>query len=520
MPPANKPLRDEYLNRLRSVVQLALNSTNSSRWVAERAGVSHSIVCRIRKRAAAAALDWATVSTMPTVSLYELLARAPSTAGPKRALPDFEYYAQRLGQPGMTRERLYGEYRRDVMARGERGILSSRFNQLLAAHRRPQKATMKQRFDPGYRMEIDFSGDRPWYLDKKGKRRSVELLCLVLPFSGLCYACCLPSQSIDDVIAAVLRGLRFLGGAPAAVVPDNFAAAVVTSGTENLRIQPDFLRFAEAHNMAVLPARPYSPTHKGTVENQVRRLQEYLLPELALRTYRSREAIEAEVERLMLAYNDRPLAEALLGTRRSEFDAREQLALQALPQPAYVHRHHLGRFKVPPNHCVRVLDNFYSVPYHLVGQYVHTFVVDRVVEIVHEGDVVATHDRVWEKLEYLIKPEHQKPSHRAQAQRDRPGIEAWAEGVGPKMAAFVRALFASGRVSEQNLPGAQAVHSAAQGLSADYLERVAEETMAQGLTQASDFNRNLRLLRHDRLIDPLHPKLLPRAAPPLTDHAD
>jgi hypothetical protein len=267
----------------------------------------------------------------------------------------------------------------------------------------------------------------------------------------------------------------------------------------------------------VLPARPRSPTNKGSVENGVRRLQEYLLPELATKTYRSFEALDSAVAELVAVYNDRPFSETLLGSRREQFESRERCALLPLPEPAHEHRHHIGGFKVPRTHYVRVLDNFYSVPFELVGQRVEAFVVNNRVEILHQGEVAASHARAHGKLEHVLDPAHEKLSHQAQRKRDRAGIEAWATGVGPGISSFVQQLFGAEVVSEQALPAAQALHSACQDLPPEYLERVAAAAFERCVTSVTDFKRLVRMLRTENLIDPEQPRLLPRV--PASSHA-
>ena len=78
------------------------------------------------------------------------------------------------------------------------------------------------------------------------------------------------SQKEEDLIKACENALRFYGGAPYAIVPDNLKSAVTRSDRNEPVINPDFEAFAEHYGCAVVPARMRHPRDKALVENAVK----------------------------------------------------------------------------------------------------------------------------------------------------------------------------------------------------------------------------------------------------------
>lgn len=80
---------------------------------------------------------------------------------------------------------------------------------------------------PAGKMYIDFAGDRMSYVDMEtGEVVPVETFAAVLPCSGYTFITCIPSQGIEHFLGAVDAAIRFFGGAPRILVPDNLRSAV------------------------------------------------------------------------------------------------------------------------------------------------------------------------------------------------------------------------------------------------------------------------------------------------------
>ena len=95
--------------------------------------------------------------------------------------------------------------------------------------------------------------------------RKVEVFVAILPCSHYTYCEAVWTQKKEDLIKACENAIRFYGGAPCAIVPDNLKSAVTRSGRDEPVINPDFESFAEHYGCAVVPARVRHPKDKAQI---------------------------------------------------------------------------------------------------------------------------------------------------------------------------------------------------------------------------------------------------------------
>lgn len=120
-------------------------------------------------------------------------------------------------------------------------------------------------------MYIDFTGDRLKIVDKTtAEERKVEMFVAILPCSHYTYCEAVRTQKKEDLIRACEDAIRFYGGAPCAIVPDNLKSVVTRSDRNEPVINPDFESFAEHYGCAVVPARVRHLRDKALVENAVK----------------------------------------------------------------------------------------------------------------------------------------------------------------------------------------------------------------------------------------------------------
>ena len=114
------------------------------------------------------------------------------------------------------------------------------------------------------RMYIDFAGDRLEIVNETtAEVRKVEVFVAMLPFSHYTYCEAVWSQKKEDLVKACENAIRFYGGSPCAIVPDNLKSAVTRSDHNEHVINPDFEAFAEHYGCAVVPARARHPRDKA-----------------------------------------------------------------------------------------------------------------------------------------------------------------------------------------------------------------------------------------------------------------
>jgi transposase len=102
-----------------------------------------------------------------------------------------------------------------------------------------------------------------------------------------------------------------------------------------------------------------------------------------------------------------------LGKSRQElFESLDRPALRPLPERPYEFAL-LVHAKVGIDYHVEFQENFYSVPYALIGQRVIVRATERTVEILHKGARVASHYRPLGLRHFVTTPEHRPANHRA-----------------------------------------------------------------------------------------------------------
>lgn len=93
----------------------------------------------------------------------------------------------------------------------------------------------------GDKMFVDYAGDKLRCLcDKEtGELIATETFVTILPCSHLTYAEVQMSQKKEDFIRRCKNALRFYGGTPAAIVPDNLKSAVTRHGKYESELNED-----------------------------------------------------------------------------------------------------------------------------------------------------------------------------------------------------------------------------------------------------------------------------------------
>lgn len=477
--------------KLHDTVRLLLTTSLTDREVAESVGSSKPTVNRTRRRVRALGREW--VSDLATLSPKELAkALGMARRGPRgKRLPNFEYIERALRNPLVSLQLLWEECRREDPATA---LSYSQFAARYRAYRKAKPLTMRQHYEPGERVFVDFSGKRPgWVNPETGEHVNVELFVAAMGASSYAYATCVPSQTIPDFVGVNVSMMNFYGGAPRMVVPDNLKAAVAVPGGSGRepRFTRAYLDFARHYSMAILPARPKRPTDKAKVEAAVRLVQRWILARLRQRTFFSLADLNAAVAQLLVELNDRPMRHYGGASRRQRFEQLDRPALRRLPDRPHVYTEWVGSQLVAPDYHVGVRGHFYSVPHRLVGQRVEARITDADVCLFHEHRLVATHARSAQVGGHTTKREHAPPAHQAMADRTPERMRAWALRVGPSTLAVVEKQL-DRTVPEQGLPACATLQRLADKHGFSVLESAARYGLAMQAATVSNLKTFLR----------------------------
>ncbi|WP_198947748.1 IS21 family transposase [Haematobacter missouriensis] len=441
----------------------------SSRDIAVTLGVARSTVQDNLKRAAAAGLSWPLPGELTDDAIENrLFARAGVKQGVRRRPePNWAELAVELRKPGVTLLILWEEYR----AVHPGGYGYSRFCDLFRCFERRLSPTMRQEHVAGDKVFVDYSGKKIAIVDPlTGEIREAEIFVAVLGASGFTYAEATWTQTLPDWIGAHVRMLRFFGGVPRLIVPDNLKSGVNRASFYDPEINRSYGMMAAHYGVGILPARPRKPRDKAKVENGVRFAQTCILGRLRRQTFFSLAEANAAIASAIDRINDHVMCR--LGvSRRHLFETVERPALASLPTEDYEFAE--WRFaRVATDYHVEFKDFFYSVPHGLIRQEVDIRATTRTIEIFHRGQRIAVHQRRYSGRRYGTNPDHMPSSHRRYAEWTPERFRRWAATIGPQTEGLVIAILASRPHPEQGFRTCLGVLRLYRDLERDHAEAV------------------------------------------------
>ncbi|WP_419594206.1 IS21 family transposase, partial [Thiolapillus sp.] len=292
----------------------------------------------------------------------------------------------------------------------------------------------------GEKAFIDYCGPTVEVIDRhSGEIRHAQVFVGVLGASSYTFAEATWTQSLPDWIGSHQRMLRFFGGVPELLVPDNLKAAVTQACRYAPKINTTYTELATHYGTAVLPARPYKPKDKAKAEVAVQVVERWILARLRHRTFFSLAELNAAIAELLPQLNQRPFQGRRESRRESRQDLYETLdrpALKPLPQDDYEYaewRH----AKPGIDYHVAVDKRFYSVPHALVGKPLELRITAATVEVMHKGKRVASHPRHGSGR-FSTLTAHMPKSHRAHREWSPGRFLNWAADIGPCTAQVVK----------------------------------------------------------------------------------
>jgi transposase len=303
------------------------------------------------------------------------------------------------------------------------------------------QARIRYHYKPGERFEIDYC-DGFLITDRKtGKTRKTNLFVCVSACSDYVYGEFTFTQKSSEFLASQDRCFSFFGGVPEAVIIDNLKSGV----TEAHRYDPEHNRayfdYAKHMNFVVLPARPQTPRDKPSVETNIGVIQRQFFAENRNRVFYSL----SELNHLFKAYSHRLNREEMkdYGVTRLERFENEKHALKPLPQNAFEVVEY-KKAKVHTDCHVQVLNNFYSVPYRLIGQSMRVKIGTRIIEIFNaDHDSVAVHARLNGRGEFSTNESHYPEGKIIANRLDILSLKRDASLTGINLSAVVDELLAS-----------------------------------------------------------------------------
>jgi len=337
---------------------------------------------------------------------------------------------------GRTFKQLYSEY--------QPRISYSAFCRGIGKHLKlPPKVAIRLEHLPGEKTFIDYCDGIPVIDRYSGVTAKTQLFCGVLPFSSLTFGEFSMDQKIDSFISSHERMWTYFGGVTPYVVVDNLKSGVHKAHLYDPDVNPTYCEYGNHAGFAVLPARPYTPRDKASIEAAIGVIQKTFYHEVAERKFYSL----TELNRVFREFLDRLNLATMKDYGVSRRQRFEEEAPKLLPLPINAfERSEWKDVTVHPDCHVQILKNFYSVPYAFVGQKLRARIRGKTVEIfTNDIQAVTAHVRLMGVGKYSTCDEHYPEFKKQLASFEIRSSLAKAEAIGDKAFELMTKLFEESR---------------------------------------------------------------------------
>ena len=351
-----------------------------------------------------------------------------------------------LKKVGVTVQHLWEEYYKE----NPDGLKSSQFRYHFRNWSNRVNPVMHMNHKAGDKMYVDYAGKTLSVIDQDtGEIREVQFFVAILGASQYTYAEASLSQQKEDFVASVENAVRFFGGTPGAIVPDNLKSAVIKSSRFEPTINETLADFAEHYQTTILPARAYKPRDKSLVEGAVKILYRRIYVHLREQKFFSLDQLNEQIWNLLEVHNKKKLT-ARPYSRLELFTEDEKKELNPLPQKRFEIKYQSFATVMQNGHVSLSSDkNFYSVPYQYLRKKVKLLYTKSTVEIYYKYNRIATHPRHYKPYVYTTNPEHMASTHQFVADWSASRFLDWASGIDPSVGEFIMKIIDSKNHPEQ-----------------------------------------------------------------------
>lgn len=357
----------------------------------------------------------------------------------------FPVMTTQLRRRGMTVAKLFREFKAlHPEAFGETSFYFY-YNQW----RRKVNPTMHIEHKVGDKMYVDYAGGTLAYVDEDtGEIKDAQVFVAILGWSQYAYVEAMPSQTIEDFIAACENAIRYFKGVPLAIVPDNLKSAVIKASRYEPIVNENFKAFADHYGTVILPARSRKPQDKAHVENMVKLSYQKIYTNLPEKQIVPLNELNTQIWQHLAALNDANLT----GKECSRTDQwlLELPSLQPLPQTSYEMRK-IKQVTVMKNGHIYLNEDqhYYSVPYELIGKKLKLQYSRSEVDLFLKYELIATHKRIRSPHNYTTDPAHMPAQHRYVTEWSPGFFMEKAKAIDPVVEYYISQVLAKKQHPEQ-----------------------------------------------------------------------
>lgn len=394
----------------------------------------------------------------------------------------FETFEAQLSKPGVTRFHLWATYKQD----NPNGLKYTQFCERYKHWQQTQRTVMHLEHKAADKLFVDFAGKKLTLTDAvTGQPVILEFFVAILGCSQLTYAQALPSQRKEDVLLGLQNALLFMGGVPAAIVPDNLKAAVQTAHPYEPDLNETMQDFAAHYGTCVYPARSRKPRDKALVEGAVNILYKRVYVPLQGQPYHGLKELNQRICQYVQVHNEQ-IFQGKDYSRQQRFQELEAALLRALPTSLYwLKAYRMAKIQTNCHVLLQVDKHYYSVPHRYVGQQVKLVYTSQTVEIYSTSqpttyERIAVHSRNLKAHAYSTQTEHLPPQQQWIAQWSPEFFQQQARQTGPWLSEAIEHLLAqiaTGTYPQQVYRSCAGILSLARKVELPRLEKACERAL-------------------------------------------
>lgn len=421
------------MNYVREVI-VRLRAGQSERGIAQDLQLSRNTVKKYRLWAEEHNCLQADSAWPGDASLVAALGEPPRPPRVESSVEPYRAVVQKLVEQGLEMVAIFQR----LSERGYTGSYSSvrRF----VHHLRPAEPSVVARVHsaPGEEAQVDFGGVGQLYDPVSKRLRPAHVFVATLCYSRHQYAELVFDQKIPTWLGCHRRAFESWGGVPQRIVIDNLKAGVAKVLLHDPVLGEAYRRFAQHYGFLVSPTRPYTPRHKGKVENGVHYVQRnFMAGQEFADIYAANQHLKVWVRDVAGARQHGTTHQAPLAL----FNQYEQAALLPLAAQAFT----LCDVKivtVHPDCHVEINGSYYSAPHIYVGQRLEAYVHEHVVALHNGAELLVTHERSQKPGEWHTRLEDYPPDKAAYLQRTPAYCRQEAARLGQATSQVIQALLA------------------------------------------------------------------------------
>ena len=327
--------------------------------------------------------------------------------------PYLDFIAETLKKyPRLQASRLY----QMVRERGYPGQ-PDHFRHIVARLRPPPpaEAYLRLRTLPGEQAQVDWAHFGKLAIGRAQRR--LMAFIMVLSWSRMGFLRFFLGHGTSFFLQGHQEAFSAFQGCPRVCLYDNLKSAVIERRGDAIRFNPTLLDFAAHYRYEPRPVAPYRGNEKGRAERAIRYIRGSFF---AARTFRDLDDLNRQAREWSETISaDRPCPEDRSMTVREAFQ-EERPRLLTLPDDPFP-THDRVELKARKTPYVRYDLNDYSVPHTKANRPLVLLAEERRVRILQGGQLVAEHERSYDKDAQIEDPAHLAglQEHKREARRHR-----------------------------------------------------------------------------------------------------